>query len=130
MSGGASADTKKSPMEVAMQNSPSTFFHNALGRPVVVRLVTGADYHGILALVDGYMNIALEQTEEYVGDQLKARYGDAFIRGNNGLFLSCFSSFFHSSSSSPFLCYPFFQQFFISVQQRQRCEKKGRIKKE
>ena len=83
MSGGA--DTKKSPMEVALQNSPSAFFRNAIGRPVVVRLVTGADYHGILALVDGYMNIALEQTEEYVGDQLKARYGDAFIRGNNGL---------------------------------------------
>lgn len=95
MSGGASADTKKSPMEVAMQNSPSTFFRNALGRPVVVRLVTGADYHGILALVDGYMNIALEQTEEYVGDQLKARYGDAFIRGNNGLFLSLFFVVFH-----------------------------------
>ena len=85
MSGGAGADTKKTPMEVALQNSPSAFFRNAIGRPVVVRLVTGADYHGILALVDGYMNIALEQTEEYVGDQLKARYGDAFIRGNNGL---------------------------------------------
>lgn len=30
------------------------------------------------------MNIALEQTEEYVDGQLKARYGDCFIRGNNG----------------------------------------------
>lgn len=30
------------------------------------------------------MNIALEQTEEYVGGQLKNKYGDAFIRGNNG----------------------------------------------
>jgi hypothetical protein len=26
----------------------------------------------------------LEQTEEYVNGQLKNKYGDAFIRGNNG----------------------------------------------
>jgi hypothetical protein len=30
------------------------------------------------------MNIALEQTEEYVNGQLKNKFGDAFIRGNNG----------------------------------------------
>lgn len=42
---------------------------------------------GILAVVDGYMNIAMEQTEEYVNNQLKNKYGDAFIRGNNGIFL-------------------------------------------
>ncbi|OSX75745.1 hypothetical protein BU14_0223s0018 [Porphyra umbilicalis] len=34
------------------------------------------------------MNIALEQTEEVVGGELKARYGDAFIRGNNVLYIS------------------------------------------
>ena len=30
------------------------------------------------------MNIALEQTEEYVNGVVTNRYGDAFIRGNNG----------------------------------------------
>ena len=64
---------------------------------------------GILACLDGYMNIAMEQTEvglvdyaflmhtrwssanlysllqEYVNGQLKNKYGDAFIRGNNGV---------------------------------------------
>lgn len=30
------------------------------------------------------MNIALEQTEENVNGQVTNRYGDAFIRGNNG----------------------------------------------
>lgn len=30
------------------------------------------------------MNIAVEQTEEYVNGQLKNKYGDAFLRGNNG----------------------------------------------
>lgn len=32
------------------------------------------------------MNIAMEQTEEYVNGQLKNKYGDCFIRGNNGEF--------------------------------------------
>ena len=32
------------------------------------------------------MNIALEQTEEYVNGAVTNRYGDAFVRGNNGSF--------------------------------------------
>jgi hypothetical protein len=31
------------------------------------------------------MNIALEKTEEYVNGKLRRNYGDAFVRGNNGL---------------------------------------------
>ena len=31
------------------------------------------------------MNIALEKTGEYVDGELKRSYGDAFVRGNNGL---------------------------------------------
>ena len=41
---------------------------------------------GILSCLDGYMNIALEQTEEHVNGRVTNRYGDAFIRGNNGVF--------------------------------------------
>jgi len=33
------------------------------------------------------MNIALEQTKEYVNGILHRSYGDAFIRGNNGEFV-------------------------------------------
>ena len=46
------------------------------------------------------MNIAMEQTEEYVNGQLKNKYGDAFIPGNNGtlkddlLFYYYYSTFF------------------------------------
>lgn len=40
---------------------------------------------GELQSVDGYMNIALEKSQEYVSGQLKRSYGDAFIRGNNGI---------------------------------------------
>ncbi|KAI9578882.1 U6 snRNA-associated Sm-like protein LSm6 [Glossina fuscipes] len=60
----------------------------SVGRPVVVKLNSGVDYRGVLACLDGYMNIALDQTEEYVNGQLKNKYGDAFIRGNNVLYIS------------------------------------------
>ena len=36
------------------------------------------------------MNIALEQTEEHVNGRVTNRYGDAFIRGNNGMFCTTF----------------------------------------
>ncbi|CAM9288248.1 unnamed protein product, partial [Phaeothamnion confervicola] len=81
------------------KRSPSDFLKSCLGRPVVVKLNSGVDYRGVdgfrclarlasrhcvLACLDGYMNIAMEQAEEYVDGQLKAKYGDCFIRGNNG----------------------------------------------
>ncbi|KAJ8904254.1 hypothetical protein NDN08_000778 [Rhodosorus marinus] len=69
-------------------SSPSDFLKAVLGRPVIVKLNTGVEYRGILASLDGYMNIALEQTEEYVASELKNTYGDAFIRGNNVLYIS------------------------------------------
>merc|ERR1712110_316708 len=68
--------------------SPSDFVKGIIGRPVVVKLNSGVDYRGILARLDGYMNIVLEQTEEYVNGDLKNKYGDAFIRGNNVLYIS------------------------------------------
>jgi hypothetical protein len=39
---------------------------------------------GILVCLDGFMNVALEQAEEFVDGALTQRLGDAFIRGNNG----------------------------------------------
>lgn len=69
-------------------STPSDFLKAVLGRPVVVKLNTNVEYRGILACLDGYMNIALEQTEEYKNGELKSRYGDAFIRGNNVMYIS------------------------------------------
>jgi len=70
------------------KRSPSDFLKDVLGRPVNVHLNSGTDYRGVLACLDGYMNIAMEQTEEYVDGQLKSKYGDCFIRGNNVLYIS------------------------------------------
>ena len=97
------------------RQNPNDFLKTLLGRPVVVKLNSGVDYRGVLSCLDGsvrkrdrqrfpdllsklkfqiesiffrYMNIALEQTEEYVNGQLKNKYGDAFLRGNNVLYIS------------------------------------------
>ena len=81
--------------EVENKRSPSDFLKAVLGRPVNVKLNSGTDYKGVLACLDGYMNIAMEQTEEYESGQLKAKYGDCFIRGNNGKHV-CFFLLFPS----------------------------------
>lgn len=73
---------------MSKKQNPSDFLKLIIGKPVVVKLNSGVDYRGVLACLDGYMNIALEQTEEYVNGQLKTKYGDAFIRGNNVLYIS------------------------------------------
>lgn len=80
---------------------PSGFLSEIIGAPVTVKLNSGVVYKGMsflsmcnsrltsypgeLQSVDGYMNIALEQTKEYVDGKLRRSYGDAFVRGNNGM---------------------------------------------
>ncbi|PLW05421.1 hypothetical protein PCASD_25266 [Puccinia coronata f. sp. avenae] len=68
--------------------TPSDFLKQVVGHQVTVRLNSGVDYRGILSCLDGYMNIALENTEEYVNGVKRNSYGDAFLRGNNGLILT------------------------------------------
>lgn len=83
---------------------PSAFLSEIIGAPVIVKLNSGVVYKGTLSnftfsvsllanpsagelqSVDGYMNIALEKTEEFVNGKLRRNYGDAFVRGNNGQF--------------------------------------------
>ncbi|MCJ1389742.1 U4/U6-U5 snRNP complex subunit lsm6 [Xylographa bjoerkii] len=67
---------------------PSGFLSEIIGNPVTVKLNSGVVYKGELQSVDGYMNIALEKTEEYVNGQLRRSYGDAFVRGNNVMYIS------------------------------------------
>ncbi|GFH29811.1 U6 small ribonucleoprotein F, partial [Haematococcus lacustris] len=73
-----------SDLSTGSSKSPAEFLKAIKGKQVQVKLNSGVDYRGVLACLDGYMNIAMEQTEEYVNGQLKNKYGDAFIRGNNG----------------------------------------------
>ena len=78
-------ETETQAEEVVEQpGAPSLFLQKILGKRVLVRLNSGVDYTGILSCLDGYMNIAMEETIEVVNGQEKGSYGDAFIRGNNG----------------------------------------------
>ncbi|KAK9366793.1 hypothetical protein V1509DRAFT_628547 [Lipomyces kononenkoae] len=70
------------------RNNPSAFLAQIAGAKVAVKLNSGVEYRGDLQCVDGYMNIALESTEEYVDGVLKNQYGDVFVRGNNVLYIS------------------------------------------
>ncbi|KAK3710285.1 U4/U6-U5 snRNP complex subunit lsm6 [Vermiconidia calcicola] len=72
------------PNGAADAKDPSGFLSEIIGAPVTVKLNSGVVYRGELQSVDGYMNIALEQTKEYVEGKLRRNYGDAFVRGNNG----------------------------------------------
>jgi len=59
------AQTESAPAVASSKYQPSDFLKAVLGRPVIVKLNSGVSYRGILACLDGYMNIAMEQTEEY-----------------------------------------------------------------
>ncbi|KAF7188310.1 U6 snRNA-associated Sm-like protein LSm6 [Pseudocercospora fuligena] len=67
---------------------PSGFLSEIIGAPVTVKLNSGVVYRGELQSVDGYMNIALEDSKEFVDGKLRRNYGDAFIRGNNVMYIS------------------------------------------
>ena len=73
------------PVALDKRSSPTQFFAAALGRPVTIKTGSSAEYKGVMAAVDGFLNVALEQAVEYVDGMVTARYGDAFIRGNNSL---------------------------------------------
>jgi U6 snRNA-associated Sm-like protein LSm6 len=71
-------------MNQPLSKNPSDFLKQALGRLVTVKLTNNTEYRGILICLDQNLNIALEQCEEISNNQVTQRYGDAFIRGNNG----------------------------------------------
>lgn len=53
----------ESTIEQKETRSPTDFLNSIKGKMVLVKLNSGVDYKGILACLDGFMNIAMEQTE-------------------------------------------------------------------
>jgi U6 snRNA-associated Sm-like protein LSm6 len=84
-------------MQVA---SPADYLTNALGKSVSVKLNSGISYKGTTAAysssythrahlgtllcLDGFMNIALENSTEHCGAHVSNSFKNIFIRGNNG----------------------------------------------
>ena len=67
--------------------NPKPFLNSLTGKAVIVRLKWGMEYKGLLVAVDGYMNLQLAQTEEFVDSVLTGQLGDVLIRCNNVLYV-------------------------------------------
>ena len=68
--------------------TPGDFLKQAVGKEVRVRLNNGTDYVGNLSCLDGFLNIAMENTKEFEGPNFRKSYGDAFLRGNNIVYIT------------------------------------------
>ncbi|KAF2876114.1 hypothetical protein BDV95DRAFT_474514, partial [Massariosphaeria phaeospora] len=66
---------------------PSGFLSEIIGSAVIVKLNAGTVYKGKLEAVDGYMNITVHGCEEVRDDKVVRKWGNSFIRGNNGTHL-------------------------------------------
>eukprot|EP00048_Salpingoeca_helianthica_P014803 m.223649 g.223649 ORF g.223649 m.223649 type:complete len:83 (+) comp16290_c0_seq1:42-290(+) len=67
--------------------TPKPFLNSLTGKPVLVKLKWGMEYKGILVSVDGYMNLQLADTEEYIDGNLAGNLGECLIRCNNVLYI-------------------------------------------
>lgn len=71
--------------------SPNEFVRDIQRKAVTVKLNNGLVYTGRLASMDGNINIVLEDVKE-LSHGTEKTYQDAFIRGNNILYISMSSS--------------------------------------
>nr|CAD7445758.1 unnamed protein product [Timema bartmani]CAD7460827.1 unnamed protein product [Timema tahoe] len=74
-------------MSAAMPINPKPFLNGLVGKPVIVKLKWGHEYKGYMISVDGYMNLQLANTEEYVDSQSTGTLGECLIRCNNVLYI-------------------------------------------
>lgn len=56
-------------MSMAMPINPKPFLNGLTGKAVQVKLKWGHEYRGYLVSVDGYMNMQLANTEEFIDGQ-------------------------------------------------------------
>ncbi|XP_006060620.1 small nuclear ribonucleoprotein F-like [Bubalus kerabau] len=62
--------------------NPKPFLNGSTGKPVMVKLKWGMEYKGYLVSVDGYMNMQLANTEEYIDAALSGHLGEVLIKCN------------------------------------------------
>lgn len=66
---------------------PLIVLQKSLNKNVIVKLKNDIEYRGRMNNVDSYMNLILEDAEEFNGETHLANYGKVVIRGNNVLFI-------------------------------------------
>eukprot|EP00794_Sanderia_malayensis_P006293 gene6293-7015_t len=67
--------------------NPKPFLNGLTGKPVMVKLKWGMEYKGYLVSVDGYMNLQLANTEEFIESNFTGNLGEVLIRCNNVLYV-------------------------------------------
>ena len=67
---------------------PLNKLQRSVNKNVMVRLKSDVEYRGKMTNVDAYMNVILNDAEEYADGTLSANYGKVVIRGNNVLFIN------------------------------------------
>ncbi len=67
---------------------PLNKLQRSVNKNVMVRLKNDIEYRGKMTNVDAYMNVILNDAEEYADGTLSANYGKVVIRGNNVLFIN------------------------------------------
>ncbi|KAB1270497.1 Small nuclear ribonucleoprotein F [Camelus dromedarius] len=75
------------PSKQSLPLNPKPFLNGLTGKPVMVKLKWGMEYKGYLVSVDGYMNMQLANTEEYIDGALSGHLGEVLIRCNNVLYI-------------------------------------------
>ena len=60
----------------------------SVNKNVMVRLKNDIEYRGKMTNVDAYMNVILNDAEEFADGSLSANFGKVVIRGNNVLFIT------------------------------------------
>jgi small nuclear ribonucleoprotein F len=58
-----------------------------VGQHVKVKLKWGMEYYGVLHSADAYMNVLLNDCEEYIEQQFAGKLGSVLIRCNNVLYI-------------------------------------------
>nr|XP_012803677.1 small nuclear ribonucleoprotein F-like [Jaculus jaculus] len=72
-------------MSLALNSKP--FLDGLTGKLVMVKLMWGMEYKVYLISVDGYLNMQLPNTEEYINEALSGHVGKVLIRCNNVLYI-------------------------------------------
>merc|ERR1712039_805425 len=70
-----------------MPMNPKPFLNSLVGKPVMVKLKWGHEYKGFLVSTDGYMNLQLASTEEFIDGNNTGALGEVLVRCNNVLYV-------------------------------------------
>ena len=69
-----------------MPMNPKPFLNSLVGKPVMVKLKWGHEYKGFLVSTDGYMNLQLASTEEFIDGNNTGALGEVLVRLETPLF--------------------------------------------